>query len=66
MAAMIKIDKDDFGELMEHLHKTKKHLKKVCELIETGEEGSRRGGGRMGRRGGSMGSRFDEDWEDED
>ena len=63
MATMIKIDKDEFGEIMEHLYKVKKHLKKACELIEEGDEGSRRGGGRMGRR---ISSRFEEDWEDED
>lgn len=59
MAAMIKIHKDEFGEIMEHLYKVKKHLKKACELIEEGEEGSRRGGGRMGRR--MDGSRFDDE-----
>ena len=59
MAAMIKIHKDEFGEIMEHLYKVKKHLKKACELIEEGEEGSRRGGGRMGRR--MDGNRFDDE-----
>ena len=49
MATMIKINKDEFGEIMEHLYKVKKHLKKACELIEEGEEGSRRGGGMSGR-----------------
>lgn len=62
MAAMIKIEKEEFGEIMEHLYKVKKHLKKACELIEEGEEGSRRGGGRGGRRmGGGSGSRFDDE-----
>lgn len=59
MATMIKIHKEEFGEIMEHLYKVKKHLKKACELIEEGEEGSRRGGGMSGRR--MSGSRFDED-----
>lgn len=63
MATMIKIHKDDFGELMEHLYKMKKHFKKVCELIEEGEEGSRRGGGRMGRKDHS---RFDDEEYDMD
>ena len=58
MATMIKIHKDEFGEIMEHLYKVKKHLKKACELIEEGEEGSRRGGGMSGRTMGK--SRFDE------
>lgn len=44
MATMIKINKDDFGEIMEHLYKAKKNLKKACELFEEGEDGSRRGG----------------------
>ena len=61
MATMIKIHKDDFGEIMEHLYKTKKHLKKVCELIEeTGDDGSRRG--MSGRR---MHGRFDHEDDDE-
>lgn len=65
MATMIKIDRDEFGEIMEHLHKVKKHLKKACELIEEGEEGSRRGSGRGSRRmGGMSGNRFEEDDED--
>lgn len=65
MGMMIKIEKEEFGEIMEHLYKVKKHLKKACELIEEGEEGSRRGGGRGGRRmGGSSGSRFEDDDED--
>lgn len=65
MATMIKIDRDEFGEIMEHLYKSKKHLKKACELIEEGEDGSRRGGGRGSRRmGGMSGSRFEEDDED--
>lgn len=58
MAAFIKFSKDETGELMEHLYKAKKHIKKLCEIIEEGEEGSRRGGGRMGRR---EHSRFEDD-----
>lgn len=65
MATMIRIHKDDFGEIMEHLYKVKKHLKKACELIETGEEGSRRGGGRMNRRNdGDYENRFDDEDDD--
>jgi len=59
MATMIRIHKEEFGEIMEHLYKVKKHLKKACELIEEGEEGSRRGGGMSGRKYDK--SRFDED-----
>lgn len=60
MATMIKIDRDDFGELMEHLHKVKKHFKKVCELVEESAEGSRMGSGRSGRRD-DRGRFYDED-----
>ena len=63
MATMIKINKDDFGDIMEHLYKVKKHLKKACELIESGEVGSRRMSGR--RSDGMSGNRF-EDWEEDD
>ena len=59
MATMIKIHKDEFGEIMEHLYKVKKHLKKACDLIEDGEEGSRRGSGRSARR--MDGNRFDDE-----
>lgn len=47
MATMVKLHKDDFGELMEHLYKMKKHFKKVYEIIEEGETGSRRGRSNM-------------------
>lgn len=58
MATMIKVSKEDFGEIMEHLYKVKKHLKKACELIEeSGDDGSRRG---MSGRKGFM-SRFEDD-----
>lgn len=60
---MVKIHDEHFGEAMEYLHKAKKYMKKACELIEEGDEGSRRGGGRMSRR---ISSRFEDDWEDED
>ena len=50
MATMIKIHKEEFGEIMEHLYKVKKHLKKACELIEEGEAGSRGGRGMSGRK----------------
>lgn len=60
MATMVKINRDDFGDIMEHLSKSKKHLKKACELFEEGAEGSRRG---MSGRRHEM-SRFDEDDED--
>ena len=63
MATMVKISKDDFGDIMEHLYKVKKHLKKACELIETGEVGSRKMNGR--RPDGMSGSRFD-DWDEDD
>lgn len=60
---MIKISKDEFGDIMEHLHKVKKHLKKACELIEEGSEsGYRRG--MSGRRSEHMGNRFEDDDED--
>lgn len=62
MATMVKISKDDFGEIMEHLYKVKKHLKKACELIEEGSEGSRRGGGMSGRAMGR--SRFEDEDEE--
>ena len=62
MATMIKIHKDDFGELMEHLYKMKKHFKKVCEIVEEGETGSRRGRSNMRN---DERSRFeDDDYED--
>ena len=60
MATMIRINKDDFGEIMEHLYKAKKSLKKACELFEEGEDGSRRG--MSGRR---MHGRFDHEDDDE-
>lgn len=60
MATMIKIDRNDFGELMEHLHKVKKHFKKVYELIEESAEGSRMGSGRSSRRD-DRGRFYDED-----
>ena len=60
MATMIKIHKEEFGEIMEHLYKVKKHLKKACELIEEGEEGSRRAGGMSGRKD-EIGRFYDDD-----
>lgn len=56
---MIKIGESEFGDAMEYLHKAKKYMKKALELIETGEEGSRRGMSKMGRRHDT--SRFDDE-----
>lgn len=63
MATMVKIHKDELGELMEHLYKMKKHFKKVCEIVEEGEVGSRRG---MSGRRHDEPNRFrdDDDFED--
>lgn len=59
---MVRINKDEFGEIMEHLYKAKKSIKKACELFEEGEDGSRRGRGMSGRRHDS--NRFeDEDYD---
>lgn len=60
---MVKINREEFDDAMEHLHKAKKYLKKACELMHEGEDGSR-GRGRMNRRHDT--SRFDDDEEDYD
>lgn len=74
MGYMIEISESKVDKLKEYAYKSMKHLGKLYECIEElcedGSMGERDGGyygnrDRYSNRGGSMGYRDEEDWEDE-